>query len=305
MSIHRRYTLLIKPNDSGKVRSLGGPVTMICVLVPAFIAALVIWSLGSTYLAAWFNAGRLAELERRNADLAGKIQTLSRETMRYKQDMGRLVQREKEARIAAGLPDIHPDIRLLGVGGGVAMPVAAEADSMLALTNTIYADLSRLLREIRLEEASLSVVEKKARGDRAYWRHMPTVMPTEGRTSSRFGMRNDPITGDRRMHSGVDIAAGQGNAVRATADGTVVYTGVGRNYGRFVDIDHHNGYKTRYGHLSQITVKKNTEVSRGDVIGLVGNTGRATGYHLHYEVRHNNRATNPVPHFYPEKMVVD
>lgn len=103
------------------------------------------------------------------------------------------------------------------------------------------------------------------------------------------------------MHSGVDIAARCGEDVRATTAGIVVFTGQGRNYGRFVDIDHQNGYIARYGHLSRIIVKDGMLVKRGDIIGLVGNTGRATGYHLHYEIRRNKIPTDPTSYFFPEK----
>jgi murein DD-endopeptidase MepM/ murein hydrolase activator NlpD len=118
-------------------------------------------------------------------------------------------------------------------------------------------------------------------------------------------MRNDPFTGLRRMHAGFDISAYPGEKVRATADGVVINTGMDVNYGRFIEIDHKNGYMTRYGHLSKVNINQSQPIKRGDIIGHVGNTGRASGYHLHYEVHRNGRVVNPSAYFFPEHTVVD
>ncbi len=306
MTFHRRYTLVFIPRNENGAKELRGPFFLGCALLLAFIITLIIWSVSSTYMASYFEVGNLAHLERENRNLAIRIQDLHQRTERYQKQMKGLTHREKEARIIAGLPDIHPDIRKLGIGGdGQPFISEMDTDSLMTLTYRIDTDLNQLLREVQLEQASLTSIKEKVEQDKKYWHHMPTVRPVDGRTTSNFGVRNDPITGLRRMHSGVDIAARRGENVRATAAGMVVYTGLGRNYGRFVDIDHQNGYITRYGHLSQITIQENTQVKRGDIIGLVGDTGRATGYHLHYEIRRNNRATDPSSHFFPEKSVVD
>jgi len=118
-------------------------------------------------------------------------------------------------------------------------------------------------------------------------------------------MRSDPFTGRPRLHKGVDFGAKPGTIVRAPADGIVVVTGWDRSYGRYIDIDHRNGYRTRYGHLSEILTWRDQEVKRGTQIGVVGQTGRATGEHLHYEVHLHGRLVDPVDHFYPENTVVD
>ena len=110
-------------------------------------------------------------------------------------------------------------------------------------------------------------------------------------------MRNDPFTGLRRMHNGVDIAARRGSPVHAPADGVVSKTGLNADLGLYVEINHQNGLITRYGHLSSIDVASGKEVSRRDVIGKVGKTGRANGYHLHYEVRRYGNGINPQQYF--------
>jgi murein DD-endopeptidase MepM/ murein hydrolase activator NlpD len=112
-------------------------------------------------------------------------------------------------------------------------------------------------------------------------------MPTRGSVSSRYGMRNG------RMHKGLDIAASTGTSIKAADGGKVVFAGRKGAYGNLVEIDHGNGYKTRYGHCSAINVKRGDKVYKGQVIAKVGNTGRSTGPHLHFEVIKNGGNQNP------------
>ncbi|MEW9918567.1 DUF5930 domain-containing protein [Marimonas sp. MJW-29] len=114
------------------------------------------------------------------------------------------------------------------------------------------------------------------------------------RFTSQFGYRRDPKTGGRRMHSGVDFAAGLGTPLYATADGVVTHAGWQSGYGRLVKIQHEFGIETRYAHLSKLRVKVGQRVSRGQRIGDMGASGRVTGVHLHYEVRVGGRAVNPM-----------
>jgi hypothetical protein len=113
------------------------------------------------------------------------------------------------------------------------------------------------------------------------------------RISSLFGYRKDPFTGRRAFHSGLDLAPGYGASVYASMSGVVTYTGWMGGYGRLIVIDHRNGYRTRYGHLSRIRVKKGKYVRQGELIGNVGNTGRSKGAHLHFEIRRNGKPLNP------------
>ncbi|MGB5864338.1 MAG: M23 family metallopeptidase [Sulfitobacter sp.] len=114
------------------------------------------------------------------------------------------------------------------------------------------------------------------------------------RFTSQFGFRRDPKTGGRRMHQGVDFAAGMGTPLYATADGVVTHAGWGSGYGRLVKIQHEFGIETRYAHMSKMRVKVGQRVSRGDRIGDMGASGRVTGVHLHYEVRVGGKAVNPM-----------
>ena len=111
--------------------------------------------------------------------------------------------------------------------------------------------------------------------------------------ASAFGWRDDPFTGKRTFHYGIDIATQTGNPIAATADGIVVTTKREKIGGRTIILSHRFGYQTVYCHLSKFLVKPGQRVKRGDVIGLVGRTGKALGPHVHYEVRVNNKEVNP------------
>jgi murein DD-endopeptidase MepM/ murein hydrolase activator NlpD len=121
----------------------------------------------------------------------------------------------------------------------------------------------------------------------------PSIWPVEGRVGSSFGEREDPFNGEGKFHSGVDIEAPYGTPVRAAADGEASGAAMGAGYGLEVVLDHGHGFATVYGHLSAISVLPGQHVIRGQVIGYVGQSGRATGPHLHYEVRVNNVPVNP------------
>jgi murein DD-endopeptidase MepM/ murein hydrolase activator NlpD len=125
---------------------------------------------------------------------------------------------------------------------------------------------------------------------------VPLGVPLQSRfrLTSGFGGRNDPINGSARMHEGQDLAGDYGTSIFATADGTVTFAGWEGGYGRLIKIRHIFGIETRYGHLSQIDVKVGQKISRGEKIGDMGNSGRSTGTHLHYEVRLSGKPVNPM-----------
>ena len=126
---------------------------------------------------------------------------------------------------------------------------------------------------------------------------IPSRMPLEGaRLTSDFGMRTHPVVGGRRAHKGIDLAAPTGTPVYATGDGLVEMAKYYSSYGNYVQIGHGNDLETRYAHLSRIVARDGQMVKKGDLIGYVGSTGRSTGPHLHYEVRIDGQAVNPIPY---------
>lgn len=123
---------------------------------------------------------------------------------------------------------------------------------------------------------------------------LPLGMPYEGRISSFFGIRSIPYTKGSQFHTGIDIIGDKGDEIIATGKGKVIFASRKNSYGKLIIIDHGNNYKTYYAHLSTILVNLNQEVEKGDIIGKIGRTGRATGVHLHYEIRYNSKPINPI-----------
>jgi murein DD-endopeptidase MepM/ murein hydrolase activator NlpD len=125
--------------------------------------------------------------------------------------------------------------------------------------------------------------------------YAPTLWPITGPITSSFGEREDPIlgNGDGEFHPGIDISSPQGTPIHVTADGTVILAGMVNGYGRLVEVDHGHGVVTRYGHMSGFAVTAGQTVTRGEIVGYVGHTGRTTGNHVHYEVRINGIPVNP------------
>jgi len=162
------------------------------------------------------------------------------------------------------------------------------------------------------EAASSSAAEADLRADTQFrslfmtWKKLdtlqqgtiaiPAAQPVEHLAyTSNYGIRSDPFRGTAAMHAGVDIPGPMGTPVYATADGVVDRAERAGGYGNLVELDHGKGIQTRYGHLSKILVESGTRVHRGQLIALLGSTGRSTGPHLHYEVRIDGHAVNPVP----------
>ncbi|MCI0572692.1 MAG: M23 family metallopeptidase [Myxococcaceae bacterium] len=184
-------------------------------------------------------------------------------------------------------------------------PTAAEPGTQVAVetqfthgTTTesapqLLARLDKLTSEATRQEQSLNELQAYFQDQKSLLASTPSLWPARGWVTSDFGQRVDPYTAERVMHAGLDIAAPHGKEVFSPADGVVVFAGMEGGYGNVVVVDHGYGIKTRYGHLARILVKAGENVRRGIQIGAVGNTGRSTGPHLHYEVRVNGIPQNP------------
>ncbi|MEN8189393.1 MAG: M23 family metallopeptidase [Thermodesulfobacteriota bacterium] len=133
---------------------------------------------------------------------------------------------------------------------------------------------------------------------------MPIGRPVPGRVTSRYGVRKDPVNGKKSHHYGVDFRGKSGTPVIATADGKVVRANNNGSFGRYVKINHGNGYTTAFAHLKEFKVKKGDRVKRGQVIALVGSSGRSTGPHLHYEIRRYKKPVSPVQFMAIDKLAI-
>ncbi len=173
------------------------------------------------------------------------------------------------------------------VAGGMGGPFEAAPEGAAAAGGETSADAQ--FRSLFQTWQKLDVLEQSVIA-------IPSLQPVENmRLTSSFGVRSDPFHGAAAMHAGIDIPGPIGTPIYATADGVIGRTGRFGGYGNLITVNHGKGIETRYGHLSKILVAPNTRVRRGQLIGLMGSTGRSTGSHLHYEVRIDGKAVNPMP----------
>ncbi|MFN3966351.1 MAG: M23 family metallopeptidase [Endomicrobiia bacterium] len=157
----------------------------------------------------------------------------------------------------------------------------------------LYLQAKALREETRKQLASIEEINGFISYQRALYNATPNMWPCSGNLTSPYGFRVHPLTGNYEFHTGIDISNSQGTKIYATADGVVKYTGWAQGYGKLVVIEHGFGYETYYAHLWKILVKQGQKVLRGEVIGLMGETGTTTGIHLHYEVWVKGKLTNP------------
>ncbi len=233
--------------------------------------------------------------ESAHSHIQEEIRSLEQSSRSKQARLESLVAMEEAARLISGLPGIHPDVRQVGVGGQVESPDPGfSPDSPFYRAFDLHAEMETSKRKLSLSLKSMEDIEQRIREIDDRWQFIPSVTPVTGVITSRYGPRNDPFTGHYAMHYGVDISAAPGTPVKSPARGVVVATGEHGRYGRLVVVDHRNGLKTHYGHLSAVLVKKGMELKRGDIIGQVGMTGRASGYHLHYEIQKGHSRIDPM-----------
>ncbi len=208
-----------------------------------------------------------------------------------KSTIGQFENYAKKLNIMAGLksPDI---LKELGIGGGNTSDGPVEGTT-LQPNNPKIDHLSDISQKADGIEKNLSTLVQFFEAQSLKLAGTPTIKPTSGWVTSAFGWRDDPITGKRAFHYGIDIATHYGNPVLATADGVVVRLKRDKIGGKTILVSHRGGYTTVYCHLSKFLIKPGERVKRGDIIGEIGKTGKALGPHVHYEVRVNGKPVNP------------
>ena len=211
---------------------------------------------------------------------------------------------EQLIRVLADLDDQVADGH--APGEDLALPLPASLDPELADRLQILRTSLRHSRgEVELRRDGFEEAEDALHAKRASFAHIPSVLPAQGWISAAFGHRDDPFTGRRAFHKGIDVAANAGTDVVSTARGVVTFSGRNGSYGNQVRVDHGNGYVTSYSHNEKNLVRRGESVERGDVIAAVGSTGRSTSSHVHYEVIYEDKRLNPWRFLIPDGVVVD
>jgi murein DD-endopeptidase MepM/ murein hydrolase activator NlpD len=268
----RKYnTIIFVPHAKARFRKLtisSRALTLTALAVVTVLVAAI--AFGWAFLSAARRAHQYrqplaenARLKSSTTDLSHKLEGLSRQFSAFES-------RTRQLAIVAGLSDAASKAQ-----GGPNLP-----EDPSGRTEELNARLNQSETQFRRHSDIASST--------------PTVAPVRGLLNSGFGSRTDPFTGEGAFHPGVDISTRRHEPVLATAEGVVARSGWAGDYGKAVEITHATGYTTIYGHLDVILVKDGQHVHRGEQVGLVGSTGRATGPHLHYEVRKNDRLLNPL-----------
>jgi murein DD-endopeptidase MepM/ murein hydrolase activator NlpD len=304
----RRWTLVLVPHGSepsrivevsyGVLRLLAGAAGGIVVL--ALLA-------GYATISHTTDLSRAARLQQENTSLAREIGELHGRLATLADTLTRISQRDARIRVLANLEPIDPQVQAAGIGGPASPGIGlAGIAGVSRRTADIRVDLGALTRRANLLASSFKEAADSLALHTARLAATPSIMPTQGWLSSAFSsMRTHPILHMARPHEGIDVSAPMGSPIEAPAAGVVTDAGWETGYGNTITINHGFGIVTKFAHASKLLVKTGQKVSRGQRIALVGNSGLATGPHLHYEVHVNGRPVNPLKYVLPEGVVTD
>ena len=282
--LRKKYSLIIADRENGKTHRFAFGVAPVC----GILALLLGLPAGFLIYAEWDTSVALGNLRLENAQLElenSGYRTLANDLPTHltnlDETMAKLVERVDMApAIIRSMSQLPDEIQ---VGSPKSLLDAENQlnslDRLRGLLGSIDDQLTLVRRGVAYREALASAT--------------PVIWPADGWISAVYGYRTDPFTGERTFHPAVDISTRRGQPVYATAAGRVFSAGQNGNYGNLIEIDHGFGLITRYGHLSAFETDLGDTVQRGDVIGYVGATGRATGHHVHYEIWSNGRTLNP------------
>jgi len=251
------------------------------------------------------------EARRENEGLLLKMRFLDKFIQKEAVRIEELITFEDKARLNYGMSPISEDVRKAGIGGKPSpeeMMVASLMDPVVMKAEAIRESLSVLLRQAELQDSTFTRMANYVEWLHKRWAERPSIWPVSGRITSPYGYRYHPIYGYNMLHEGIDIANKIWTPVFATADGIVKMAGIKDYYGRIVILEHpQSGFETAYAHLQRTAVTEGQVIKRGDLIGYLGNSGRSTGPHLHYEVRTSGsgRYLNPSGFILPYDRVVD
>jgi murein DD-endopeptidase MepM/ murein hydrolase activator NlpD len=260
----------------------------------------------SSYALAVFDA---SERRNENEGLKKKIESLEKFVTKETETISQLVAYEDNARLKYGMEAISSDVRKAGVGG---LPsnddilFASMLDPLIVRAESLRLQVTSLYHRAELQESTFGQLTETVQKMDSRWSKRPAIWPTNGRLTSNYGYRIHPFTGMRLLHEGLDIANAIWTPVYATADGLVKDVSTQTYFGNVVRINHNNGeFMTLYAHMQKAAVITGQAVKRGDVVGYIGNTGRSTGPHLHYEVRRNGSVVNPMAFIVAVDQIVD
>ncbi|HWE87570.1 MAG TPA: M23 family metallopeptidase [Terracidiphilus sp.] len=294
----RYYILFVARDEDGRVRKIPLPLHYAYGFVAAaVIGAFTIVGLAGSYTRMLLKTESFNQVRAERENLRKNYQQMAKIAHDRDVQVASLGALANEVTALYGL-------RQSRLAAHAVSPKAAAAPGVVPLNDDVnpqyvkatideFSTLRNQAMSGRMTRALESGLSSSYMGDWTLLADAPSLWPIEGHVASGFGERQDPINGEGAFHSGIDIDAPWGTPVRAAGDGVVSDASLGSGYGREITIDHGHDVMTVYGHLSSSAVVPGEHVTRGQIIGYVGQTGRATGPHLHYEVRVHNVPVNP------------
>jgi outer membrane murein-binding lipoprotein Lpp len=302
-----KITLIVMHSPSSTPKSISISrrllIGLLCVAVGLICTSVV---LGVRSYSGVVRTARLSQLEKENQALRAEIDQINAKVTQCEREMADHADFEEQMRILADLEPMDADVWKVGVGGPEFGNDGTLAEPVSGSLTSMDEDIDRLLRQIRLQKDSYEEILGRLRERSEELKFVPSIRPVDvGFISSYFGKRKDPFTGKYTRHEGLDFSARKGSNIYATADGTVTAAKYERGYGYTIKIDHGNGISTKYAHTQKMLVKAGQKVERGQVIAYLGNSGRSTAPHVHYEVLVHGVPQNPLKYMLPSDKVVD
>lgn len=293
----KKITILYLPDGINTVRQFKVPriFFFLFFVLSLAAAAFLVWA-SNDYLQLKKNVPRNQSLIEENdrykiqlASLAGKIDQINK-------GVAELKEFENKIKGMVNLNTGEEDTQFIGIGGSEFSLLESGNsmdDSSQQLVRMMHQSIDNINTEIAVQRQEKTELFDFLESQKSMLACTPSIRPTEGWVSSRFGYRISPFTNEKEFHSGLDISSKTGTKIISPADGVVSRIRKTDGMGNSLTINHGYGFQTLYGHLSEVLVKEGQAVKRGDVIALMGNTGRSTGSHLHYEVQLNEVPVNP------------
>lgn len=293
----KKITIVLMPEGANKVKqfTIPGVLLLVSLLLFVFSAAYFSWIIGN-YEAMRARMPLMAQLQKENDQQGKQFLHLAQRVNQINRKMLELKEFDCKLRIMVNQEPSDDNMQFLAVGGSnhnLLLQDYSTARNRQDLVQLTHLSLDNLDHEITIGKQDKAELHKFMENQKILLASTPSIWPTKGWLSSRFGYRKSPFTGEREFHKGIDIAARKSAPIVSPADGIVSVIGWDHGFGKTMYIKHGYGLVTIYGHLEKILVKKGQHVKRREKIALVGNTGRSTGPHLHYEIRLNGVAVNP------------
>jgi len=282
----RFYILFVARDAEGQLRKIPIPLHYLYVfLAGAVIGMTTITGMAGSYARMLFKVASFNQLRTEKTALQSRYSQLEQVNHEKDIQVASLGSIANEVSVIYGL---KPNAKLLAQNDQPLRPEQV-ADAI----NGLYALRSSAMIGAATAGLGMGLTRQASLSDWVAATTAPTLWPVMGPITGPFGSRIDPFNGEGAFHSGVDISCRYGQPIMAPSDGVVTYAGFYSGYGRMIVVDHGNGISTRYGHLSGFAVTDGQTISKGQVIGYVGMSGRSTGAHLHYEVRIHDTPVNP------------